>query len=388
MLKLLGLIRRIRLKVLGKSENDIYDAKVISGKAWTDFCEDLKQAGNALLTHGMPSDSFQQAEGIRYLSRLTRAGLEAYLEYGDPRFPELRRMVHETVKMGADNPDNYYLNAQLSDNLEYVVEGKRNSIDYLSFHTQKGRYGGEGGMASLGRIGDHELKVDQDGRFKVWITRQSKGVNWLKMEDGISMLIVRMTYANRAKEVPAVLSIRCLDAPEAPDPLSSEKLVEGLGKASMLVGGAPLLFNRWVNDFRKHPNRLPLFDPQTSLRAGGDETIWYFHSYWKLKEEEALVIDVLPPECEAWNFQLNNIWMESLDYRHFRVCINKHEAVQGKDGRIRVIVAHRDPGHPNWIETAHHWEGTMCWRWYRLADGEDPLEPACRVVHFDTLDSI
>ena len=59
---------------------------------------------------GTPRDAFQQAEGIRYLTRLTRAGLEAYVEYNDPTFPVLRRMVHETVKLGADNPDNYYFN--------------------------------------------------------------------------------------------------------------------------------------------------------------------------------------------------------------------------------------------------------------------------------------
>ena len=41
-------------------------------------------------------------------------------------------MVKERVKMGADNPDNYYMNAQISGQFEYKIVGKRNSIDYLN----------------------------------------------------------------------------------------------------------------------------------------------------------------------------------------------------------------------------------------------------------------
>jgi hypothetical protein len=44
---------------------------------------------------------------------------------------------------------------------------------------------------------------------------------------------------------------------------------------------------------------------------------------------------------------------------------------------LKIIVAHADPGHPNWIETAGHQQGTMCFRWIR-ADLHP--QPACRVV--------
>ena len=85
-----------------------------------------------------------------------------------------------------------------------------------------------------------------------------------------------------------------------------------------------------------------------------------------------------------WNFQLNNYWMESLDYRFYRICINKGSAVPEADGTVKVIVAHADPGHPNWIHTAGHHEGTMCWRWYRPEGLQGP-EPPTRVVKFEEL---
>ena len=93
-LRILGVFQRFFLRIRGRTEQDVHDGRISSGQAWSEFCEELKTAGHVLLSPGTPRDPFQQAEGIRYLSRLTRAGLEAYVEYPDPSFPVLRRMVH------------------------------------------------------------------------------------------------------------------------------------------------------------------------------------------------------------------------------------------------------------------------------------------------------
>ena len=60
------------------------------------------------VTTTAPRDTLSVAEGYRYLSRLLRGGLEASLEFGDPLFPQFRCPAHETLKLGADNPDNRY----------------------------------------------------------------------------------------------------------------------------------------------------------------------------------------------------------------------------------------------------------------------------------------
>ena len=46
----------------------------------------------------------------------------------------------------------------------------------------------------------------------------------------------------------------------------------------------------------------------------------------------------------------------------------------------RIVVAHRDPSVPNWLETASHDEGTMCLRWVR---SDEHPEPRCRVIRTD-----
>ncbi len=57
--------------------------------------------------------------------------------------------------------------------------------------------------------------------------------------------------------------------------------------------------------------------------------------------------------------------------------MNKHTAVYEHDGSVLIVVAHEDPGVPNWINTVGHRQGTMCFRWIRAK--EHP-QPRTRVV--------
>jgi hypothetical protein len=387
-LRILKFFRQFLLKIRGIKQEDLHSKRVVTGKSWGEFCDQLKAAGATLMYPGAPTDPFQQAEGLRYLTRLTRAGLEAYVEYNDPAFPVLRRMVHETVKMGADNPDNYYFNAQISGKYQYRITGKRNTIHYLGFFTQNGNYGTTGKLTSCGKLEHTELEITPDGSFEIILSKTKKGNNWLRIEDETSLLIVRQTFSNRFTEIPVELHIENLDGRKAPDPLTPALIDEGLKTASLFVAGAPLLFAKWAKGFQRHTNQLPLFDPDISNEAGGDPDIFYYHSHWKLTPDEALIINVKPPACDSWNFQLDNYWMESLDYRYFHVCINKTTAITNKNDSITVVVSHSDPGVPNWIETAGHNEGTMCWRWYRLDEGERPITPSCRVIKTSELPSL
>ena len=387
-ISLLALFRRISLfiwKLRGKTPDDVAARRVASGESWNEFCDSLKAAGAALRFPGAPQDPFNQAEGYRYLSRLARAGLTAFIEHADPKAPVMHRVVNETTKLGADNPDNFYLTAALNGNHEYKITGQRNSIAYLSFGTQSGNYGEGGGLPPTGHIEAEQIELDENGYFELILSRNPQSGNWLPMKPETGTLVVRQTFLDRETETPAELNIariNCPDADRRPSPLTPAELDEGLKKAGALVMGAPLLFAKWARDFKKHSNELPRFDPQVSLAAGGDPNIAYYHSHWAIAQDEALVIEVKPPQCEYWNFQLNNYWMESLDYRHHRIHTNKHLARYEDDGSVRLIVAHDDPGLPNWLETAGHTSGTMCFRWVRAT--EHP-QPQTRLVEMSSL---
>lgn len=366
----------------GPSFADQATQRIVNGRAWEEFCDGLKAAGASLHFPGTPQTPLDQAEGVRYLSRLVRAGLEAFVEHADPARPVLHRVVHETVKMGSDNPDNHYFTARLDGALEYRIVGHRNTVHYLGFGTQRGSYGRSGGMPPTGYLEGSELEMDAEGRFEIVLSATPQAGNWLPMTEETGTLIVRQTFLDREHEVPAQLELTCTSAGATPRQPTPQDVEEGLQATSALVAGASLLFAKWARDFKAHSNELPQFDPERSIQAGGDPHIVYYHSHWALRPDEALVIEAEPPVCEHWNFQLNNYWMESLDYRHHRIHINRHTAVYERDGSVRIVVAHRDPGLPNWIDTVGHESGTMCFRWVRA---EHHPAPRTRVVPLSTL---
>jgi hypothetical protein len=370
-------VQRLSMKLRGLTPEGVAEQRIVAGDAWDEFCDTLKAAGASLKFPGTPRDPFSQAEGHRYLARLTRAGLEGFLEDADPRAPILKRVVHETVKMGADNPDNYYQNATISGAYEYRIVGNRGSVNYLAFGTQAGHYGQGGGLPPTGFLEGSQLAVDANGDFTIALSTTPQAGNWLPMQPETGLLIVRQTFLDRATEQLANLRIERSDGPNQPLPLTAAEVDAGLRNASTLVAGASLLFAKWARDFQRHSNALPRFDQEVSNQAGGDPNIAYYHSHWQLGSDEVLVIDVMPPACRHWNFQLNNYWMESLDYRFFTVHLNKHTAKPEPDGSVRIVVAHRDPGVPNWIDTVGHVSGTMCFRW--VAAASQPV-PQTRVV--------
>ncbi len=362
-------------------------AAIVSGETWVRFCDTLGRAGQQILRPEAPVDALTRAEGWRYLTRLARIALEMHVEYGDPLYPGFVRPSHETAKIGADNPDNLYLSARLDGRHDYLVRGRRGSVHGLYFATKSGGYAdADGRMPGSGFLDGRDLQVAADGTFELRLSTQRRAGNWLAMTVETNQLLVRQTFLDRAREQAAELEIECLGAGPRP-PLDPIALHDRLQRAAAFVENTARLFADWVQLFRTQPvNTLPARDQQMFQAAGGDPNIFYFHGHWALDEDEALLVEVaqLPP-CDFWNFQLDNYWMESLDYRHHRIHHNQHSARRDAAGGVRLIVAHRDPGLPNWLETAGHRAGTMCFRW--IGASQTPA-PQTRVVKLSELASL
>lgn len=352
---------------------DAHDA-VLSGQVWTEFCRALERAGQVVLRDTAPATPLDRAEGFRYLTRLAREMLYATVENADPDFPRLHRL--DLTKIGADNPDNVYLSATIRGDRTYRITGTRGTIAYFSIGSKANRYAKDGTMASTGELSDRDLEVGPDGAVTIIASATPAPGNWLPLAADSTGLVVRQTYLDREREEPGAWRIECVDGPDRPGPLDPEFLVKALRRAAMAVHGTAATFAGWTELFMSRPNELVDFGQEMFQLAGGDPEIHYLHGYWRLAPGEAWIIETEVPDCPYWNFQLDNWWMESLDHAH-RITVNKHTATLDRAGGLTIVVAERDPGRGNWIDTCGHTSGTALLRW--LGAAEHPT-PRCRVV--------
>ena len=186
-----------------------------------------------------------------------------------------------------------------------------------------------------------------------------------------------------------------------PSTLNSEMIKYNLLNTTDLLIGSTLFFAQWANKMRNdlnNINKLPVKDQKEYIQAGGDINIFYYHSYYKIKSDEALIITVKPPNNYFyWNFQLNNHWMESLDYVNYNIHINSYKAKYNKDSNGNnigyIVITHENNiSKPallpatyknktvNWLTTINHINGTMLFRWLMTKNFTHPTTELVKLI--------
>ena len=356
---------------------------------WHQFCDALKEAGDLLIEPGVPQDEQTQADGLRYLSRMARAALEWYVEFNDPAFPVLYRPAHETIKLGADNPDNLYQKAVIDGRYEYRLRGTRGTVDYISMATSRGSYAENFTQVETGFLDGNTLTVEADGTFEIIISQAQQTGNWLTVSEDSESLLIRQTFRHRDQERPAEITIERLDRHATPEALELMTAIAHFEKATAFYRNTTRMFADWSQKISQQPNTLPLWDQAFCQMVGGDPNILYYHGHFKLHNEEAMVI-TLPsiPACQTWNIQVDNYWMESLDYRYHRVSLNQAQASVNDNGSVTLVLSATDPGCANWLSTAGHSEGTLCFRWVGAEVSVDPEVTVLPVGDIEKLEAL
>lgn len=358
--------------------------RILDGRAWDDFCDRLKAAGALVRSEGTPKDVWNQALGYRFLTRILRAGLEQAVDYADTQYPGFYRLADETKKILNDNPDNFYQNCKIDPRFDYRITGHRGTVKWFSIGVKAGA-GSPGAMASTGEIDSSQMTFNDDGTFEIIMSQKEQPGNWLPMTPESTNMVVRQTFGNRKLEKRAELEIECLNPERPNNNLDPEQLEEQLNQALGFLEQTVGIGLEWTRDYKERTlNQLPAHDQKPLHAAGGDPTIHYYQSHWQLAPDEALAVHIQGlPECQTWNLQLSNFWMESLEHRFFDISVNKFTARYEDDGSVKILIAHEDPGpgHPNWLNTLGHSEGGMLGRIVG-ADGGWPEAWKTEVVKF------
>lgn len=346
--------------------------------AWSEFCDQLKEAGHRLVfRETAPTTPLDRAAGYQYVARYITKAMQFSWEYADPMFPQLWHLQSPIHKSFGDNPDCTYLAASIDGGHTYRVAGTRGTVRWVSFAC-----GGDTAHSSA--LNNSDLEVDADGGIGVWYSPDRREGNWIKTAPGPQMVFIRQFFGDWDTEEPMRLRIeRIGDAVDPPSP-SPDDVVKGLQSTMAWLIEDSTRWAGWIDFYRDRPNRFVTGMP--GWTDGGENALGRLlhFCYFDLEPDEALVIRVTPPDCRYWNFELDNYWMNSVDYRYRLSSINGQQAEYSGDGSVVIVVANCDPGIRNWLDTGGHTVGLLINRW--VESTESPT-PATEVVKLGDLDA-
>jgi hypothetical protein len=200
-------------------------------------------------------------------------------------------------------------------------------------------------------------------------------------------ITVRQVAYDWTAEQEAKLHIERLDpVPSAPpDAAALAAKLRAIGAYARLMAGFPF-GARLSSHVRSRDLVNGGVDLITFGEAGGLADQYYYVGAFDLDPDEALIVEVeIPLPCRYWNIQLSDEMNAALDYIFRQSSLNGHQATLDADGRFRAVIAHRDPGVANWLDTGGVRSGLFMGRWKEAS--ARPQTPVVRKVPFDTIAS-
>jgi len=349
--------------------------------SWESFCEELKAAGDLIFRDTTPVHDIDRAKGLRLLARNISLALQFKLENNNPELPELLRYFDPLRKQGGDNTDALYVGAPIDGRHTYRIRGQRGTARYFAITVLEDGNTPWGGAVVGTLLGD-QVEVAPDGSFEVVLSPDEHPGNWIRTTPGSWRVTVRQFFADWENEAPMTARIDLEGDPVVDPEFSVAAIVGGLAESVRWVRESTRYWADMLDKWQARPNQFlsyrQLDDNAIDATPGGEPLI----CYWRVPKDEALLITVQPPVADYWSVEFGNYWWETMDYRYRLCSTNCHHAVLEENGELLLVVAHEDPGVPNWLDPSGHLEGYVTVRWI----GSDSYPaPACRQVKVDDL---
>ncbi|MEE2673997.1 MAG: DUF1214 domain-containing protein [Myxococcota bacterium] len=326
-----------------------------------------------------------RAAGRYLIANALQHGFQCWFDV-DPARPLFHRWLSTTKKLLGDNPDAVYYGAVVDPAGTYRIRGNVHAACYTSFSVETGAQDGHISKGVISTLNDTEFDIAADGSYELIASPEPHARNWLRLEPGAGSITTRHYWewersvaADPTFHVP--LWIEPIEDPGPAPPMDDAAIAAGIQRVINFVRGltldfpnlAPEVMPAWVSDKTNRFDNSEYSESNTEIGYAAKDNA-YLQTRFELEPEQALIMRGRFPRCRFANVVLWNQRLQTPPYRYRRVSLNRNQVLYEQDGSFEIVVAHRDPGVPNWIDPAGLRTGMIFWRFLLPDENPPPIE--------------
>jgi len=345
---------------------------------WADQMEALKPVGKHLLELAERDDT--DARRVEMNQYVLGSVANGYLNYvrADPAHPTFTPLWNYGFNYGGPNPDYAYMFTLIDPKGTYRISGYRGTSRFVEITQQSGdftakqSYNGTGAPSPTNDL--DQLTLDQNRYFSVILSAERPAGytgDWWPLAPSTMSLLMRKAMADWKREVDPRIAIDRLD--EAP-PLTTEQMSARFSNLKNWVATRIESEIGLTRYYREHHGINTIKKSALMAATNPFKGQVYLDGAFEIGDDEALVLEtVVPKQCRYWQILLADDRFAVIDWVNRQSSLNDAQARLDSDGKFRAVIAAKDPGVPNWLDTAGEKWGIIQMRWNRCSEAPDPV---------------
>lgn len=311
---------------------------------------------------------------------------------GDPSHPEVaafmapeRHWAGRRVpgsRWAGDSPDFIYRTVPIARGGHYEISGTSTcaeppTVNYSLMGDNTAR------PVTLALHDSLDMEIGADGSFVLTLdeTPADGRPNHIQTKPGSAFLMIRDALGDWEAQSANALTVRCLD-PVA-DPLDDDALAAKL--ARIALDGLYYTYYCTRSGNGEPPNHIR--PPMSAAAFGGMATQAGTKGNLDLGLDDALIVRSNAAGAQFRNLMLTDNFHMSIEYWKRTSSLNMVQMAPDADGDFTFVVAQRDPGIHNWLDTGGLRETMFGQRWQAFARDGSASDPwmTAKLVKFDDL---